>query len=215
MARIFKGILGGFSGKVGNIVGSTWRGIDVIKSLPKKVNRVPSEKQAAIRFKFAKAISFLKPITDIINMGYQDHLLTDRTAFNEAISNLMQVDMIGDGLIKHFDLSKIKLSKGSLDVLHKLKVERDATNNKNLQLTWETPAGEPKKRGDDLVHLVFYDPATNKFVTPPPFKRMDKSVRFLLEDELGLIDINLWVFVSDEDRREVSNSQFIHMKKVK
>ncbi|MGV0847474.1 hypothetical protein ACTS9T_13015 [Empedobacter falsenii] len=39
MAEIKKGILGGFSGKVGTVVGVNWRGKDIINSLPKKSKR--------------------------------------------------------------------------------------------------------------------------------------------------------------------------------
>ena len=34
MAEIKKGILGGFSGKVGPVVGANWRGKDIIRSTP-------------------------------------------------------------------------------------------------------------------------------------------------------------------------------------
>ncbi|MDD2265168.1 MAG: DUF6266 family protein, partial [Bacteroidales bacterium] len=37
MGTIKQGILGGFSGKVGNIVGASWRGIDYIRSMPASV----------------------------------------------------------------------------------------------------------------------------------------------------------------------------------
>jgi hypothetical protein len=36
MGTFNKGILGGFSGKVGTVVGFNWRGLDVMRSLPKK-----------------------------------------------------------------------------------------------------------------------------------------------------------------------------------
>ncbi len=35
MAEIKKGILGGFSGKVGTVVGVNWRGKDIIRSYQK------------------------------------------------------------------------------------------------------------------------------------------------------------------------------------
>ena len=34
MAKVRQGILGGFRGRVGNIVGTGWKGIAVMKSLP-------------------------------------------------------------------------------------------------------------------------------------------------------------------------------------
>lgn len=41
MGTIKQGILGGFSGKVGNIVGASWRGIDYIRSMPASVHMLP------------------------------------------------------------------------------------------------------------------------------------------------------------------------------
>jgi len=38
MGTYNKGILGAFYGKVGTVVGSTWRGKDVMRSLPRKSN---------------------------------------------------------------------------------------------------------------------------------------------------------------------------------
>lgn len=38
MATLNKGILGGFSGKVGTVVGANWRGLDIIRSRPKISN---------------------------------------------------------------------------------------------------------------------------------------------------------------------------------
>lgn len=52
MATLSKGILGGFSGKVGPVVGATWRGMDVIRSRPKSSRRTPSERQLEQQLKF-------------------------------------------------------------------------------------------------------------------------------------------------------------------
>ena len=65
MATISKGILGGFSGTVGPVVGANWRGMDVIRSRPKSSKRTPSEKQLEQQLKFKLAISFLQPIKNI------------------------------------------------------------------------------------------------------------------------------------------------------
>ncbi|TZF84704.1 hypothetical protein FW774_06895 [Pedobacter sp. BS3] len=52
MARITNGILGGFSGKVGSVVGCRWKNIEYTRSLPAKPSGPPSEKQLAARAKF-------------------------------------------------------------------------------------------------------------------------------------------------------------------
>ena len=45
MGIIKKGILGGFSGKVGNVVGASWKGIDYIRSLPSTVRNPRTPRQ--------------------------------------------------------------------------------------------------------------------------------------------------------------------------
>ena len=58
MGTIRKGILGGFSGTVGTVVGANWRGMDVIRSRPKSSGSNPTPAQLMQREKFALAIKF-------------------------------------------------------------------------------------------------------------------------------------------------------------
>lgn len=53
MARIKSGVLGGFSGTITNVVGSSWKGIDVIRSLPLSVANPKTAAQQAWRKHFA------------------------------------------------------------------------------------------------------------------------------------------------------------------
>lgn len=52
MAIIKRGILGGFSNKIGNIVGTSWKGIAVMKSLPLSVANPQTAGQVETRTKF-------------------------------------------------------------------------------------------------------------------------------------------------------------------
>lgn len=45
MGTIQKGILGGFSGKVGSVIGGNWKGIDYMRSVANKRSFIPSQKQ--------------------------------------------------------------------------------------------------------------------------------------------------------------------------
>jgi len=55
MAKIKQGILGGFSGSVANIVGSSWKGMAVMKSKPLSVANPRTAKQVAQRNAFKAA----------------------------------------------------------------------------------------------------------------------------------------------------------------
>ena len=57
MAVIKRGILGGFSNKIGNVVGSSWKGIAVIKSLPLSVANPNTVKQQNVRTRFTNCVA--------------------------------------------------------------------------------------------------------------------------------------------------------------
>ena len=59
MATFEKGILGGFSGKVGNVVGVRWRGMNIMRSLPQRGSYVPTPEQLEQRLKFSLVMAFL------------------------------------------------------------------------------------------------------------------------------------------------------------
>ncbi len=52
MGTIRKGILGGFHGTVGTVVGSFWNGINVMRSLPETTNTDFSATQLAAQARF-------------------------------------------------------------------------------------------------------------------------------------------------------------------
>lgn len=67
MGTYNKGILGAFSGKVGPVVGASWRGIEVLRSTPKKTSREPTENQLAQREKFKAVTKFITPLKIIMS----------------------------------------------------------------------------------------------------------------------------------------------------
>jgi len=59
MGSIRKGILGGFAGKVGTVVGISWKGGSYMRSLPRKFRNKPSLLQMEQRTKFALAVNYI------------------------------------------------------------------------------------------------------------------------------------------------------------
>ena len=50
MGKISQGILGGFSGKVGNVIGGNWKGINYMRVKPSSVANSQTEGQMVQRF---------------------------------------------------------------------------------------------------------------------------------------------------------------------
>ena len=97
MAEIKKGILGGFSGKVGTVVGVNWRGKDIIRSLPKKSKKRPTDLQLMQQIKFKKVIGFLQPIRPVLNLYFGNRVgLKSRynIATSYTLSNALDLSLI-------------------------------------------------------------------------------------------------------------------------
>jgi len=71
MGTIKKGILGGFSGKVGTVVGSSWKGIAYMKSLPLSVKNPRTEAQVSNRAKFLLVQSTLQSMSELLRTGWK------------------------------------------------------------------------------------------------------------------------------------------------
>src|SRR5574344_2996358 len=85
MGTIKQGILGGFSGKVGTVIGGSWKGISYMRSQAQNIKNPRTEAQMEQRSKFALALSFLKPLTELLRTGYKLYA-KKQTAFNAAMS---------------------------------------------------------------------------------------------------------------------------------
>lgn len=113
MATISKGILGGFSGKIGTVVGASWRGKDIIRSVPKSTKRQPSDLQLIQQLKFGKVIDFLQPIRPIQNL-YFGGKVKYQSRFNQATSYALKhaVEMVDD--LSVIIPEKVLITKGEL-----------------------------------------------------------------------------------------------------
>jgi len=75
MVRFLKGIKEAYSGKVGSVIGSSWRGVDYVRSLSKISNKKASEGQIAQRAKFAMAVAFLFDVSSLVIWRYESNSL--------------------------------------------------------------------------------------------------------------------------------------------
>jgi Family of unknown function (DUF6266) len=110
MATLRKGLFGGFSGKLGGVVGSSWKGILVVKKLPAPRKTGPSPAQLEQQARFSQLVSFLRPVTPLLNKAFEKSNL-NMSAFNKALSNNQNAVT---GIYPDFkiDYSKVILCKG-------------------------------------------------------------------------------------------------------
>ena len=149
MAKIKQGILGGFSGKVANVVGTSWKGRAVMKSQPLSVANPKTEAQQEQRGKFSKIAElasavltqFVQPVENPISgdiSGYNLFCKDNKAAFN-ASGKLVSADFVcGGGKI-------INLESATLSVDH---------TNGEASLGWTNSVGISALRLTDKVFAV-------------------------------------------------------------
>lgn len=153
MATLSKGILGGFSGKVGPVVGANWRGMDVIRSRPKSSRRTPSERQLEQQLKFKLAISFLQPIKNIQSRffgsgsGVKSRV---NLAVSYTISEAIQM-VVG---LPELIFNKVLITRGELTSFQNAVLTTQPGGV--LHLEWEDNSTQGDAAPKDQVSIVCY-----------------------------------------------------------
>ena len=107
------GILGGFSGKVGTVIGSYWKGRNVMRAVPAHVNNPNTPLQQAARARFALVGRFVAACQGFVNVGYANQSATI-TAGNAAVhDNFNNGAIQGTGTNVSLDYTRVSLSSGS------------------------------------------------------------------------------------------------------
>ena len=153
MGIINQGILGGFSGKVGPIVGFRWKSNYYIRARAAKVSNPRTPKQQEQRGKFATAFSFLKAIKPFIRIGYKE-FTQDKSAFNAAMSYTLKRAVTGSGKEIRIDFNRVLVSMGTLMPIF----EGTATQNGNkMYFNWQDNSGMGNAEDTDIAMLLVYN----------------------------------------------------------
>jgi hypothetical protein len=154
MATHSKGILGSFSGKLGTVVGGTWRGIPYMRSLPTiSKNRKQSFAQEVQQAKFALAQNFLRNFGSLLNNSFQE--VAGQTQRNEALAIVLNQAVGGTYPNLMIDYGMVLVSKGSL----KKPVNPDVLSDQpgKIKFSWTDDTGSGNAKASDKAILVAYD----------------------------------------------------------
>jgi len=203
MAIYVKGALGSFSGKLGNVVGSNWRSIDYMRSLPRPSKKAATPEQIAQRAKFTLAVDFLNPLRDFINMGYNDPQQRKMTGFNQATGHLL-TKIEGQYPNLSIPYNEVILSKGSLKPVP-LSVIKNMDGD--LEITWDPSVNPLSSEPDDLVYFVMYNETSKDYFL------YQQAIREDGEDTLdsGIMGegvLHIWSSASSADGSNRSNSSY-------
>lgn len=204
MGTIRNGANGGFSGKAGSIIGSSWRDISYIKGLPKLSNKPKSEKQLDQQARFALAIQFLLPVKDYINVGFNDLKQGRRTGFNVAIRTLLDKAMTGVYPALVIDYTLAEFARGPISKPSAVEVSPETGK---LVITWATDVLKASGHTDDELIVLVYEPESNDYVVGPPSAlRSAGTVDVVMPSDWVRLEVHVYVYFISKNRDRVSNS---------
>lgn len=206
MAISKNGILGGFSGKIGNVVGVKLNGEHILRTLPRPSKKPPTEKQNLQRLKFALAIEFTKPFLWITERFFMDDL-SGGVRKNKIISyTLSHVITIEDQEF-NIEWSKFLLSSGALCGFHCLET---FVKDQVMSLQWQDNSHQGFANAEDDIYAVIVSESLEKIAF------LEKiSTRGALQTTLDLPTwvatetIHIYLFLHHVKTKQSSNSFYV------
>jgi len=213
MARLKKGINGAISGKVGNVVGSSWKGIDYIKSLPNR-RKPATENELKNRFRFGLSQLWLRPILVFVRAGFKGYTETFE-GFSAAKSYLSTNALEGKGFETTINPALVRVSYGDLPLSEDIQFEKISASE--LLFSWN-PEKVSGGYADDQVMLLAYNIEKEDEVNSGnAFYSLTGQFRKTGSDTLNILPDNyspnktyhLYVAFSAADRSSQSDSIYL------
>jgi len=161
MATYENGFNGPFKGKLGKAVGYFWKGIPVMRSLPRKRGTKRGKLEKSNQSDFSFLHYWLQPLIEFLKAGFKGY--SERVhAFNAAKSLALKNAFVGEMGERVFDPSRVQVSWGDLPLPPGIMVSR--SGDFELTFSWETDPKADAGHKLDQVMMLAYDPANENVV---------------------------------------------------
>lgn len=148
MGIIKQGILGGFSGKVGGVVGTSWKGKAVIKARPLSVSNPRTAGQVAQRSKMSNVAAFAALLLATVIQPLWNRFAQSMSGYNAFCSeNISLFASPFASVASSLVISKGKMGATSFD-------EATTETRSSISIGWLDDSGEGYKLGTDLAYAV-------------------------------------------------------------
>lgn len=206
MGTIKKGILGGFSSKVGTVVGGSWKGISYMRSLPQKVKNPRTEGQVSQRTKFAITMHYLKPMTAFLRTGWKLYA-HKQSPFNAAMSYALANAISGVYPDYEIDPSKVLVSRGAL-----APASNAAANDigGSIEFVWDDNSGISSAKQTDKALIAVVNPVKGEAVTDSAGEERTTGTQTLaIPADWAGDEVQAYLGFVSEDGKEVANSVYL------
>ena len=199
MATISTGYLGGFSGKLGPVVGYQWRGRWCLRARPEWVRNPRSEAQQRHRMMFREEVRLAARMNWVLRKTLEECSLDEgMTPGNLFVKENQRCFGWAEGRLT-VDWGALVLSHGPVAPVAFGAPEVTA----GCRLTVAFERNPLRVRADkyDRVYLYVYCEAVGRGYLTAPVYRRDGRLSVALPDEFGGREVQLWGLVQDEKGR--------------
>ncbi len=147
MGKFYNGVLGTMTGKVGGVVGRTWKGINTVAAYQPNVSNPRTNLQVAQRAKMAAITLFASQINTSIIKPLWDRFAKGMSGYNAFIQN--NIPFVSDlGVI---DLSKLEISRGKMVAPGYLDT---SYNDGKWTIEWDTAIADSYSMSTDKAYIL-------------------------------------------------------------
>ena len=200
MAKIEGNIYGGFRGKLGNVVGYTWKGVWCVRSRPAQMRNPRSMAQQRHRSLFAEEVRLAGRMSWALNIGMADVAdemrMTPQNVFVKANQQAFGLD--SDGRLE-VDWESLIVSAGPVAPVALNNPQMD--DEGVLTVTFEKNPMHLSSNNFDSVHLYIYCPALGQGYLAAPVYRKERRINVVLPEYYLDNELQLYAFVTDRDGR--------------
>ena len=201
MGRLDKGLLGGYTGKLGTTVGSTWKGINVVRTYQPNVANPRSDKQVEHRSLFSQVTAIGSLLLADVVKPLWDRNAKQMSGYNAFI----QANMLAAAKEKKLTPQKFVLSKGRIGstIIHVQITES------LLMVQWPYGTLPVFGKDSDMAFVIVFDGSMNILeYSAGAVTRGERRVSFNHDGSLhGTAESVVVAFLS-EDGKLSSNTEF-------
>lgn len=206
MATFKDGILGGFFGKIGPVVGLQLGDKYVMRSRPRRTKPFTS-KELENQTKFRLVQNYLSPFADLLKIGFSNYY-TKTGGFRAALSYTRKEVLKHDDNGIHIDQHLVKISGGALTPAVNPSVL--IAEDREIIIQWDTTEVNYLNESDQLLLLV-YNP-TNRITNTRIFNgayRKDGQIKVTPNPRLLNNEVDIYIGFVAADRSIQSDSQYL------
>ena len=195
MAKQAFGILDGYCGTVGPVIGYQWRGRWCLRSRPRRVHNPQTERQQEHRMLFRDMVQMASRMNHTLRVGFRaaalEEKMTEGNLFVKTNKDLFTLQGV--------DYQHLQVSAGPVAPVAFLRAELDS--DLVLHCEFSKNSLHLSACGDDEVRVYAYCPSLGRGVLSAAAYRRSKHLEMRLPDEFAGRELHFYGFVTDYAQR--------------